>query len=218
MMAADLYVAKGDLDQASRLMEQVKGMVTGGDNIAQMNNIYLKLGDQMLENKSFREALAAYQMVRQQKEILRLQQQLVTKIETSLKSGAGNKGPISGTKEELEEKLKANQEMLSEIEKRSDYDASLFYRVGRCYFEMGRHWEAVVAFDAIITQYKNFPQRDRCLFGSIIANAQLKRVKVARRLCEKYINEFPKGNDLGTVSEMFGRQTTPALPQRQCAV
>lgn len=202
MMAADLYVAKGDLDEAGALMEKVKGFATGGDNVAQMNNIYLKLGDQMLEKKSFREALNAYQLVRRKDEITRLQKDVIAKIELSLKNPG--KGPIRGTKEELEEKLKVNNGLLEEIEKRTDYDASLYYRLGRCYFEMGRFWESILAFEVIVKDFKEFPQRDRCLFGSIIANAQLKRVQTARKLCERYIADFPDGADLGTVSEMFG--------------
>ena len=202
MMCADLYVAKGELDKASALMEKVKSFASGGDNLAQMNNIYLKLGDQMLEKKSFREALGAYQLVRRKSEITRVQKDLITKIEESLKTPG--RGPIRGTKEELEDKLKTNLSLLEEIEKRSDYDASLYYRLGRCYFEMGRLWESVLAFDTIVNDFKEFPQRDRCLFGMIIANAQLKRVNAARLLCERYISDFPDGADLGTVSEMFG--------------
>ncbi len=202
MMAADIHVAKGELDEAGELMEKVKGYATGGDNVAQMNNIYLRLGDQMLEKKSFREALGAYQMVRRQVEISGLQKAVIAKIEQSLANPG--KGPIRGTKEELEEKLKVNRDLLQEIEARTDYDASLYYRLGRCYFEMGRFWESLLAFDVIVKDFKEFPQRDRCLFGMIIANAQLKRVKAARELCERYIRDFPEGEDLGTVSEMFG--------------
>lgn len=202
MMAADLYVSKGDLDEAGKLMEDVKGFASGGDNLAQMNNIYLKLGDSMLEKKSFREALGAYQMVRRKNEISRLQKDVIAKIEQSLKNPGA--GPIKAPKEELEAKLKTNNELLEEIEKRSDYDASLYYRLGRCYFEMGRLWESLLAFDVIVKDFKEFPQRDRCMFGMIIANSQLKRVKSARELCEKYIQDFPNGADLDKVSEMFG--------------
>lgn len=202
MMAADLHVAKGELDEAGKLMENIKGFASGGDNVAQMNNIYLKLGDQMLEKKSFREALGAYQLVRRKAEISRLQKDVISKLELSLKTPG--RGPIKGTKEELEEKLKTNNALLEEIEKRSDYDASLYYRLGRCYYEMARLWESILAFDVIVKDFKEFPQRDRCMFGMIIANAQLKRVKAARELCEKYISDFPDGADLGTVSEMFG--------------
>ena len=202
MMAADLYVSKGELDEAGKLMEGVKALASGGDGVAQMNNIYLKLGDSMLEKKSFREALGAYQMVRRKNEISRLQKDVIAKIEQSLKNPG--KGPIRGTKEELEAKLKSNNDLLEEIEKRTDYDASLYYRLGRCYFEMGRFWESLLAFEVIVKDFKEFAQRDRCMFGMIIANQQLKRIKAARELCEKYIQDFPDGADLDKVSEMFG--------------
>lgn len=202
MMAADLHVAKGELDEAAVLMDTVKGYATGGDNVAQMNNIYLKLGDQMLEKKSFREALSFYQLVRRKSEITRLQNDTIAKIEQSLKNPG--QGPVKGTQEELQEKLAFNRSLLADIARNTDYDAALYYRLGRCYFEMGRFWESLLAFDVIVKDFKDFPQRDRCVFGMIIANSKLQRIQTAHELCERYIREFPEGEELGTVSEMYG--------------
>jgi tetratricopeptide (TPR) repeat protein len=202
MLAADILVAKGEGEKASEMMEKVRGVAGGGENVAQMNNISLKLGDQMLEKKSFKEALGAYQMVRRQSEITRLQKDRLAAIEKSLANPG--KGPIPGSKEELTARLETEKKLLEEIEKRPDYDASLYYRLGRCYFEMGRFWESLLAFDVIVSEFKTFPQRDRALFGMIIANGQLKRVVQARALCETYISDFPDGANLGEVSEMYG--------------
>ncbi len=202
MMSADMLVAQGEAERASAMMEKVRGVATGGENVAQMNNISLKLGDQMLEQKNFREALAAYQMVRRQSEISRMVKERMTLLEQSLANPG--RGPIPGSKEELTARLENERKMLEEIEQRPDYDASLFYRLGRCYFEMGRFWESLLAFEVIINEHKTFPQRDRALYGMIIANAQLKRVKEARALCERYIADFPDGISLGEVSEMYG--------------
>ena len=211
MMASQLYVAGGELEKASALMEKVRNFASGGDNMAQMNNIYLQLGDQMMEKKSYRDALNAYQLVRRKSEISRIVKEQVAKIEARLKVTRDNT-----QKDTLESQLKATQEILAEIEKRTDYDASLYYRLGRCYFEMGapategavpdpsRLWQAVLAFDVIINDFKEFPQRDRCMYGLIMVNATLKRITEARRLCEAYIENFPDGSELGQVSEMFG--------------
>jgi tetratricopeptide (TPR) repeat protein len=211
MMASQLYVAGGKLEEASALMEKVRNFASGGDNMAQMNNIYLQLGDQMMEKKSYRDALNAYQLVRKKSEISRIVAEQVKKLEQKL---AGIKD--QAIKDQITAQLKATQEIQAEIEKRTDYDASLYYRLGRCYFEMGapategaqpdpsRLWQAVVAFDTIVNDFKEFPQRDRCMFGLIMVNASLKRIKEARQLCEKYIENFPDGAELGTVSEMFG--------------
>jgi tetratricopeptide (TPR) repeat protein len=210
MMASQLYVASGKLEEASALMDKVRNFASGGDNIAQMNNIYLQLGDQMMEKKSFQDALNAYQLVRRKSEISRIQKEQVAKIEQRLKTAKGDQ------KAEFEAKLKVAQEILGEIEKRTDYDASLYYRLGRCYFEMGqppaegaagdpsRLWQSILAFSTIVDEFKDFPQRDRCMYGLIMVNAALKRIPEARALCEKFIENFPDSTELGQISEMYG--------------
>ncbi|MFM7604699.1 MAG: tetratricopeptide repeat protein [Prosthecobacter sp.] len=210
MMASQLYVASGKLEDASALMDKVRNFASGGDNIAQMNNIYLQLGDQMMEKKAFQDALNAYQLVRRKSEISRIQKEQIAKVEAKLKVSKGDQ------KAELETKLKAGQEILAEIEKRTDYDASLYYRLGRCYFEMGqpptegaagdssRMWQSILAFSTIVNEFKDFPQRDRCMYGLIMVNAALKRIPEARALCEKFIENFPDSSELGQISEMYG--------------
>ena len=214
LMAAELYVAKGDTDKASQLTETVKGVANQGDSIIKINNIGLKLGDSMMEAKNYGQALAAYQMVRRKNEIVRIQKEQIAKIQQSIK--APGKGPVSGTKDELEARLKADTELLAELEKRTDYDASLYYRLGRCYFEMGlsaanpaasdasRLWQAILAFGVIIDEFKDFPQRDKVMFGTIMANASLKRVDKARQLCEKFIDSFPDSDMMPEVARLYG--------------
>ncbi|WP_395745599.1 tetratricopeptide repeat protein [Prosthecobacter sp.] len=211
MMAANIYVSSGKLDEATALMDKVRNFASGGDSIAQMNNIYLKLGDEMMEKKAYKEALGAYQLVRKKAEISRIQNEQIAKLQAQ-----AAKAPKGPRKEELETKLKANQEIMAEIEKRTDYDASLYYRLGRCYYEMGspkedgtagdpsRLWQAILAFEVIVTDFKQFPQRDKCMYGLITVNAALKRVKEAGQLCERFIDEFPDSEMVGEVSMMAG--------------
>lgn len=198
LMAADMFVAKGDTEKASQMLESVKGGGSmAGENVVQLNNIGLKLGDKMIEEKRYREALAAYQSVRRKSEVARLQKERIARIQDAINKGTGNK-------EELEAKLAADKGMLDELEKRTDYDASLYYRLGRCYFEMARPWEAILAFDAVVSDYKDFPQRDKAMYGTIMANATLKRISVSQELCERFIRDFPDSSEVGNISELFG--------------
>ncbi|MCX6849694.1 MAG: tetratricopeptide repeat protein, partial [Verrucomicrobia bacterium] len=209
MLAANIYVASGKLDEATTLMDKVRNFASGGDSIAQMNNIYLKLGDEMMEKKAYKEALGAYQLVRKKNEISRIQTEQVAKLEAQLKTAKGVR------KDELETKLKANKEIMAEIEKRTDYDASLYYRLGRCYYEMGsptdsgagdpsRLWQAILAFEVVVKDFKQFAQRDKCMYGLLMVNASLKRIKEAREGCEIFIENFPDSDMVGEVSMMFG--------------
>ncbi|MDI1311007.1 tetratricopeptide repeat protein [Prosthecobacter sp.] len=209
MLAANIYVGSGKLDEATTLMDKVRNFASGGDSIAQMNNIYLKLGDEMMEKKAYKEALGAYQLVRKKAEISRIQAEQVAKLEVQLKTAKGVR------KDEIETKVKANKEIMAEIEKRSDYDASLYYRLGRCYYEMGavtdigpgdpsRLWQAILAFEVVVKDFKQFAQRDKCMYGLIMVNASLKRIKESREQCEQFIESFPDSEMVGEVSMMFG--------------
>jgi tetratricopeptide (TPR) repeat protein len=214
LMAAELYVAKGDTEKASQLTETVKAVANQGESVIKINNIGLKLGDSLMEAKIYGQALSAYLMVRRIVEIVKLQKEQITKLQQSLKTPG--KGPVMGSKDELEARLKGDQELLAELEKRTDYDASLFYRLGRCYFEMGlsasnpaasdasRLWQAILAFDVIVEEFRDFPQRDKVMFGTIMANSALKRVKEARLICEKFIDSFPDSEVMPEVSRLYG--------------
>mgnify|MGYP002132337797 CR=1 FL=1 len=209
MLAANIYVASGKLDEATALMDKVRNFASGGDSIAQMNNIYLKLGDEMMEKKAYKEALGAYQLVRKKNEISRIQAEQVAKLEAQLKTAKGVR------KDEIETKLKANKEIMAEIEKRTDYDASLYYRLGRCYYEMGsptdsaagdpsRLWQAILAFEVVVKDFKQFAQRDKCMYGLIMVNASLKRIEASREGTESFIENFPDSDMVGEVSMMSG--------------
>ncbi len=197
LMAADIYVAKGDTEKAGEMLESVKGGGgSSGENAIQLNNLSFKLGDKMMEEKDFRKALASYQSVRRKAEVVKLMQDRIARTQAAIDAKQGDK-------DQLEARMSADKSMLEEIEKRTDYDATLFYRLGRCYFEMNRPWEAILAFDALVNEFKNFPQRDKAMYGLIFANANLKRVKVARELCEKFITEFPDSSELGQITETY---------------
>jgi tetratricopeptide (TPR) repeat protein len=191
-------MAKGDTEKAAEMLQMVKGGGgASGENVIQLNNIGLKLGDKMIEEKRFAEALGAYQSVRRKTEVERLQKERIARITDMLAKN-------QGSKEELEAKLSADKSMLDELEKRTDYDASLFYRLGRCYFEMQRPWEAILAFDEIVKVFKDFPQRDRAQYGMIMANASLKRLPESMALCESFIRDYPESSELPAISELFG--------------
>jgi tetratricopeptide (TPR) repeat protein len=149
-----------------------------------------------MEEKRFREALGSYQSVRRKAEVVKLMQDRIAKTQAAIDAKQGDK-------EQLEARISADKSMLEEIEKRTDYDATLFYRLGRCYFEMNRPWEAILAFDALVNEFKDFPQRDKAMYGLIFANATLKRVQVAKELCERFIADFPDSSELGQITETY---------------
>jgi tetratricopeptide (TPR) repeat protein len=211
--AETVTVAEENLKKAQEMMDKVKRLSKDGDNSAHMNNIYLKVGDQMFEKDNYKGALSAYQMVRRKGEILTIQTRLIKKLQAevdALKDGAA--------KDEKQGKLSYNTDILKEIEERKEYDQLLYYRLARCYMQMGlpekatdtkplnafRLWQAIKAFDKIVNESKEFKERDTCLYSTIVCYYQLKKLAKARATCEKYMEMFPEGQQIQEVSEMFG--------------
>lgn len=208
LIASEIYLTKGETEKAQGVMEKLSIGANADDTVVQRNTMAQKIGDTMLEQKRYGEALRAYQSVRRQSELLRLQKARVARIEQWVATLNQPNGRVMFlgrllTKEEAAAMLEQNKSLLAEIEGVKDYDAGLYYRLGQCFYEMQRYYEAMLAFSKIYTDFREYKDRDRCLFGMIVCNAALKRSSRAMELSEKYMTEFPEGANYGNVTDML---------------
>jgi tetratricopeptide (TPR) repeat protein len=151
LIASEIYLAKGETEKAQAVMEKLSIGANADDTVVQRNTMAQKIGDTMLEQKRYGEALRAYQSVRRQSELVRLQKARVARIEqwvTTLNQPTGRVMFLGRllSKEEAAAMLEQNKSLLAEIEGVKDYDAGLYYRLGQCFYEMQRYYEAMLAF------------------------------------------------------------------------
>lgn len=208
LMLADIYTSKGDTDKASASLERLKAAGGTEETVVQMNLLGLKIGDEMRLKERYAEALTAYQSVRRQSEILRIQKKQVAAIEEWVKLAGDNRqvlflGRPLG-KSDLEQMLEANKKILTEVENNKRWDADLYFRLGQCFYEMKRYYESIVALQEIYDNFKSYPSRDLTLYVMILANQALGRTATAYELCEKYMSEFPEGANIVQVTDLFG--------------
>lgn len=208
LMAAEIYVTKGDTEKASAMMDKLKSGASADESVVQLNILSQKVGDAMLEQQRYGEALIAYQNMRRKAELIRIQTDRVAKIQSWLAPiAAGQTVTFMGrnlSSEEAQGLLDMNRRILEEIEGIKDYDASIYYRLGQCFYEMKRYYESILAFKRIYDEHPEYADRDRVLFGMIVCNAALERNNRAYLLCEKYMEEFPSGANIAQVTDMFG--------------
>lgn len=208
LMASEIYVGKGDTDKAGQMMEKLRAGASADESVVQLNVLSQQVGDAMLEQKRYGEALRAYQSMRRQGELVAIQKARISKIEQwQTQIAAGGRVQFMGkllSKEEAIALLDTNKKILADIEGVKDYDASIIYRLGQCFYEMGRMYESLLAFQTIYEDFKDNKDRDRCLFGMIVCNMGLQRAGRAYGLCEKYLGEFPEGANIGQVTDMLG--------------
>lgn len=208
LMLAEIYTGKGETDKAGALMEKLKSSAADDDTIIQRNMLGLKIGDEMREKKLYKEALVAYQNVRKQSEIVRIQKFRVSRIETWLKDiDAGRRVYFLGKpvgKTDLEPMLEANKKILAEIEADKSFDANLYFRLGQCFFEMQRYYEALAALNEVYEKYPDYPSREVALYCMILANQNLQREGRAYLQCDQYMKDYPAGQFVTQVSDMLG--------------
>jgi TolA-binding protein len=71
ILSANLQFASGRRKEAVTLMDRLRGLVSESAAIAQMNEFYFKVGDALMKEKAYEEALHTYQKVRTRVELLR---------------------------------------------------------------------------------------------------------------------------------------------------
>lgn len=208
LMASEIFLAKGDTEKAQAVMEKLNAGANADDTVVERNVMQQKVGISMLEGKRYGEALRAFQSLRRLSELVRLQKQRIARIEQWVATLAQPNGRVMFMgrllgKEEAAAMLEQNKATLTELESVKDYDAGIYYLLGQCFYEMQRHYEAMLAFQKIYEDFRDYKDRDRCLFGMIVCNAALKRSSRAMALAEKYMAEYPQGANYGNVTDML---------------
>ncbi len=208
LMLAEIYTGKGETDKAGVLMEKLKGSSADDETIIQRNLLGLRIGDEMRQKKLYREALTAYQNVRKQSELVRIQKFRIGRIEGWLKDlAAGGRVFFLGrpvTKSDVESMLEANKKILAEVEADKNFDADLYFRLGQCFFEMQRFYEALAALNEVYEKYPDYANRELALYCMILSHQNLQREGRAYMLCDKYLKDYPEGQFATQVSDLLG--------------
>ena len=76
---------------------------------------------------------------------------------------------------QFERDIAQNREMLEKLESMPDYDANLFHRIGRCYFNTDRYWEARVAFARVVATAAEDDIREAAHFDLVLSISRLRR-------------------------------------------
>jgi tetratricopeptide (TPR) repeat protein len=209
----DLYIESGKLSDAVKLLEDLERNPGYPDVIVVVNNRFVKIGDLHLEAKSYADALEAYSSVRPRHQVIaiqtdRLEQSKARKAELEKRIAADTKArrPLPRNIEEnvatLGGMIENTEKVLGELRTADTYDATIQYRIGRCYFNMERFWPAAVAFEAVADENPQSEDAGTSLFGAIISQWRLGRLDASSALASSYLEKHPEGKQFETVAEL----------------
>ena len=209
----DLYIDGGKLAEATKMLEDLERSPGYPDVIVVVNNRFVKIGDLQLEAKAYSDALEAYSSARPRNQVIaiqvdRLAQSKKRKEELEKRIAADKKAnrPLPRNIEEnvatLAGMIENTEKVLGELRNMDTYDATIQYRIGRCYFNMERFWPSSVAFEVVADENPKSEDAATSLFGAMISQWRLERFDAAAALAKRYLDNHPEGKQVETVAEL----------------
>ena len=171
----------------------------------------VELGDKSYDKQQFKEALACYRSARPREQVIRLQNDriagLQNRVEENLAAIRANPTQITQlttVNNQLKASIANAKKLLGEFEKLPSITPAIYLRLGRCFYELDRKWEAVVVNQEILDSFKEGPEREPALFGLIVALADVNQPQRAEERCEQYLRDFQNGSNATTVGYLLG--------------
>ncbi len=163
-MLAQLYAQKGDGAKALKALELIHQKIALADNIIELNALTVELGDKFFNKQQFKEALACYRYAYPREQIIRLQNDRIAgmqrRIEANMAAVRANPSEITqlaAANNQIKENIANAQKLLADFEKLPSITPAIYLRLGRCFYELDRKWEAVVVNQEILDRFKEGP-------------------------------------------------------------
>jgi len=175
------YFQSGDYVKALETLEKVGDKTKSLDHLVYANFLAMEIGDFAFDETDYRIALRAFRRVRTNESLIRFQKKLVADAERMLEVSRAMVVPPSELAQHFrsERRIMASvstlKQALEKLEGTPDYDASLFHRIGRCFYSTDRYWEAYTAYSRVVREAKDPILQEACHFDLILVLNRLRR-------------------------------------------
>jgi outer membrane protein assembly factor BamD (BamD/ComL family) len=149
--------------------------------ITYCNFLAFEIGDFLFDDTEYDLALTAYRRVKPRIALLRHQQDHVRALEAALAALQGTRSGAHDIRSRFQEErrlaseLAQAREMAAKLDGLPDYDANLYHRIGRCFFNTDRYWEARAAFTRVVAIAQEESVREAGHFDLILSVSRLRR-------------------------------------------
>ncbi len=200
--AARALFDDGEAEAAIDMLQQVESMSNRTWSVVTYCNfLAFEIGDYVFDDTDYDLALRAYRRVKPRSAILRHLQESVAALERlqervqSERITPGTMSEHYRTERRLAAELKQNREMLDKLTQAPDYDSNLYHRIGRCFFNTDRFWEARVAFSRVVSTATDPDVKEAAHFDLILSISRLRRFPDLLIEADQYLATYdPEGH------------------------
>lgn len=178
---ARAFFDDGKAADAIGVLEEIEKRPRTWSVITYCNFLAFEIGDFMFDDTEYELALKAYRRVKPRVALLRHQQNHLATLEARLAAIQNARPSTRDIRSRFQEErriaseLAQAREMAAKLEGLPDYDANLYHRIGRCFFNTDRYWEARVAFTRVVAIATDEKVREAGHFDLILAVSRLRR-------------------------------------------
>ncbi|MCX6880808.1 MAG: tetratricopeptide repeat protein [Verrucomicrobia bacterium] len=210
-----LLADSGNIDDLVRYLDRLTHQAGVRDALAWYTNQVIVRGDEAVSARSYETALAIYQTVPPrsqiletqnlaldaQRKILKLLNDRVAKEKDKPLNQRSNAAELVGN---LKPAIELSETALAAIEQKTDLDAALLMRRGRCYYYLDRFEEALVCFRTLRAKYATAADAKPAAYAEIIIISKLKNIPELQTLCNAYIRTYPDAENVEQVATLAG--------------
>ena len=186
--------------EAIVLLETIEKRPRSWSVITYCNFLAFEIGDFMFDDTEYEQALKAYRRVKTRKALMGHMQTYVRTLEAQLNAVQSARPDPRDIRSRFQQErrisseLSQAKEMASKLEALPDYDANLYHRIGRCFFNTDRYWEARTAFTRVVAIAQDDSVREAGHFDLILAISRLRRFDDLVIEADHYLSTYdPEG-------------------------
>lgn len=200
--AAGAFAARAlfDSGKAAEALAQLKEIETRSlpwSVVTYANLLAFEIGDAAYDNTDYELALRAYRRVKTRARLLKKQREAVQALKAELDTLQKERvSAVEGLSRRFQRERRLNaalaqaQELLRKLESLPDYDASLFHRIGRCFFNTDRYWEARVAFQRVAEEAPDEQLRETAHFDLVLSISRLRCFDELIAEANRYLDRY----------------------------
>ncbi|NCC51165.1 MAG: tetratricopeptide repeat protein [Spartobacteria bacterium] len=184
-------------EAALAALDMLAGKGQALDQITQANFLAMEIGDIAFDETDYDIALRAYRRVRTRESLMRIQRHVLDTYKTGLTTlmkqqvtGAEAAQEHFRQENRLKTALIRAEQVMQKLESTPGYDATLFHRIGRCFFNTDRFWEARVAFTRVVAVATDVNTREAAQFDLALVLSRQRRFNDLIAVADAYLNEF----------------------------
>ena len=186
--------------EAIALLELIEKRPRTWSVITYCNFLAFETGDFMFDDTEYEQALKAYRRVKTRKALMGHMRNYVASLEAQLAAVQNARPDPRDIRSRFQQErrvaseLAQAKEMAGKLEALPDYDANLFHRIGRCFFNVDRYWEARAAFTRVVAIAQEDAVREAGHFDLILAISRLRRFDDLVIEADHYLSTYdPEG-------------------------